>query len=157
MIKSISKIGFSLLKWPYLHRTYLVIGRYSYSETVCNHGLKYPYLLHEMGLVDSQFGTTVTFWWGVRRTHCQIFVGADAPLIAPLTAPLTDATGWMMGNHPSQLGQVVTRHVCINHDSRCQWNISIKIVNCGQFYVYYLKEISISDSYGYRCARYCTV
>ena len=69
----------------------------------------------------------------------------------------TDATGWMMGNHPSQLGQVVTRHVCINHDSRCQWNISIKIVNCGQFYVYYLKEISISDSYGYRCARYCTV
>ena len=26
---------------------------------VCNYGSKYPYLLHEMGFVDSQFGTTV--------------------------------------------------------------------------------------------------
>ena len=26
---------------------------------VCNHGSKYPYLLHKMGFVDSQFGTTV--------------------------------------------------------------------------------------------------
>ena len=25
----------------------------------CNHGSKYPYLLHKMGFVDSQFGTTV--------------------------------------------------------------------------------------------------
>ena len=30
---------------------------------VCNYGSKYPYLLHKMGFVDSQFGTTVhTFW-----------------------------------------------------------------------------------------------
>ena len=26
---------------------------------VCNYGSKYPYLLHKMGFVDSQFGTTV--------------------------------------------------------------------------------------------------
>ena len=26
---------------------------------VCNHGSKYPYLLHKIGFVDSQFGTTV--------------------------------------------------------------------------------------------------
>ena len=26
---------------------------------VCNHGSKYSYLLHKMGFVDSQFGTTV--------------------------------------------------------------------------------------------------
>ena len=27
---------------------------------VCNHGSKYSYLLHEIGFVDSQFGTTVS-------------------------------------------------------------------------------------------------
>ena len=27
-------------------------------------------------------------WGGVRRTHCKISVGADAPLAPPLTAPL---------------------------------------------------------------------
>ena len=26
---------------------------------VCNHGSKYPYLLHKIDFVDSQFGTTV--------------------------------------------------------------------------------------------------
>ena len=80
-----------------------------------------------------------------------------AQQVVPMHHCNTDATGWMMGNHPSQLGQVVTRHVCFNHDSRCQWNIAIKMVNCGHFYVYYLKETSISDSDGYRHARYCTV
>ena len=29
---------------------------------VCNHGSKYPYLLHVMGFVDSQFGTTVPLY-----------------------------------------------------------------------------------------------
>ena len=33
-IGSILKIGFALLKRPHLHRAYLVIGRYSSSETV---------------------------------------------------------------------------------------------------------------------------
>ena len=40
---------------------------------VCNHGSKYPYLLHKMGFVDSQFGTTVDQsrwlwgWWTVLK------------------------------------------------------------------------------------------
>ena len=34
---------------------------------VCNHGSKYPYLLHKMGFVDSQFGTTVGFWFSRKQ------------------------------------------------------------------------------------------
>ena len=51
------------------------------------------------------------------------------------------ATGWLNGAHPTEQDGVVTREVCYNWDSNCcRWKNSIKIRNCGEFYVYELQK-----------------
>ena len=64
----------------------------------------------------------------------------------------TVCTGWLNGKHPTVHEGVVNRHVCFNQwGDCCRWRISIRIRNCGGFYVYELKAVP-----SYYCpARYC--
>ena len=59
-------------------------------------------------------------------------------------------TGWLNGKHPTVHESVVSRQVCFHIWSYCcRRRISIRIRNCGGFYVYELKAAP------YCPARYC--
>ena len=63
----------------------------------------------------------------------------------------TSATGWMNGGHPTVADGQVTRTVCFQWGSCCNWSTNIKVRNCGSYYVYYL-----SGTPGGHCdLRYC--
>ena len=52
----------------------------------------------------------------------------------------TRVTGWMNGAHPTVADGKVTRKVCYNYlnGDCCDESNNIKVVNCGQYYVYKL-------------------
>ncbi|XP_066025285.1 pancreatic secretory granule membrane major glycoprotein GP2 isoform X4 [Pocillopora verrucosa] len=50
----------------------------------------------------------------------------------------THATGWLSGDHPSVEEGKVTRKVCFSWSNCCTWSIDIKVMNCGDFYIYYI-------------------
>ncbi|XP_074606242.1 uromodulin-like isoform X3 [Acropora palmata] len=55
----------------------------------------------------------------------------------------THASGWLNGAHPSPQEGIVNRIVCFNwYSSCCSWQTSIRVRNCGLFYVYYLTKPS---------------
>ena len=48
-------------------------------------------------------------------------------------------TGWLSGGHPTVADGQVTRTVCFSSGYRCcYYSTSIKVRNCGSYYVYYL-------------------
>lgn len=52
----------------------------------------------------------------------------------------THAPGWLNGIHPTVAEGEVTRTVCYHYNgSCCYWSNTIKVLNCGAFYVYELK------------------
>merc|ERR1712008_10853 len=59
--------------------------------------------------------------------------------------------GHMLGGLPVTVGQTVTRTVCFHSNCSPDYeNEEIEVTNCGDFYVYFLKEV-------YGCNRgYCT-
>ena len=65
----------------------------------------------------------------------------------------TNVAGWMNTAHPTVADGKVTRYVCFSWDGNCcHWSKSIRVVNCGQYYVYEL----ISTIAGNPCyLRYC--
>ena len=59
----------------------------------------------------------------------------------PINRCGTHATGWMNGAHPTVADAKVTRKVCYSYLGDCCWRSSnIKVVNCGQYYVYQLSK-----------------
>ena len=53
----------------------------------------------------------------------------------------TNAPGWLNGKHPRLQEGVVARQVCYHWTGGCcQWKNSVKIRNCGDFYVYELRK-----------------
>ncbi|XP_068706633.1 uromodulin-like isoform X2 [Montipora foliosa] len=51
----------------------------------------------------------------------------------------THAPGWLSGGHPSVADGQVNKTVCFHWTSDCcLWSTTIKVRNCGSFYVYYL-------------------
>ena len=55
----------------------------------------------------------------------------------------THASGWLNGTHPTPQEGIVNRHVCFNWKSKCcNWQTSIRVRNCGLFFVYYLTKAS---------------
>ena len=51
----------------------------------------------------------------------------------------TDAPGWLQGRHPSTSEGAIQAKVCFHWGSNCcQWSSSIRVRNCGSFYVYQL-------------------
>merc|ERR1711902_17130 len=64
----------------------------------------------------------------------------------------THATGSLIGGHPSVQQGEVNRAVHFNLDSYPAWHTTtIKVINCGSYYVYHLSELSICSS------SYCTI
>ena len=51
----------------------------------------------------------------------------------------THASGWLNGTHPTVADGQVTRTVCFHWGSDCcNWSNSVKVTNCGGYYVYYI-------------------
>nr|XP_058960212.1 uromodulin-like [Pocillopora verrucosa] len=51
----------------------------------------------------------------------------------------THASGWLNGTHPTVADGQVTRTVCFHWGSDCcNWSNSVKVTNCGDYYVYYI-------------------
>ena len=56
----------------------------------------------------------------------------------------THASGWLDGTHPTSQEGIVNRTVCFNWKSKCcNWKTSIRVRNCGLFFVYYLTKASV--------------
>ena len=63
----------------------------------------------------------------------------------------TDATGYIIGTHPTRVGETVERTVCFNWGNNPCWSYNtIQIRNCGNYYLYYLEDVALCNS------RYCT-
>ena len=51
----------------------------------------------------------------------------------------TDATGWLNGSHPNQIGEKVVREVCFNWgDNNCWRKTNITIIKCSGLFIYNL-------------------
>ena len=54
----------------------------------------------------------------------------------------TTYPGWLNGIHPTTAEGVVTREACFSSDSQCcYYHTSIKVKNCGDYYVYELTPV----------------
>ena len=63
----------------------------------------------------------------------------------------THAGGWLNGAHPSAAEGEVSRTVCFAWSSSCcYWSQTIKVKNCGSYFIYYLSKPSVGCS-----LRYC--
>ncbi|HRI09002.1 MAG TPA: DUF4215 domain-containing protein, partial [Nannocystaceae bacterium] len=75
------------------------------------------------------------------------FMGAAGTMM-PTTAPPTyrcgtHAPGWMNGTHPAVNEGAVARTICFNwNNNTCNWSEPAMVRNCGDFYVYFLKNVS---------------
>ncbi|XP_068719980.1 uncharacterized protein [Montipora capricornis] len=68
----------------------------------------------------------------------------------PARACSTSAPGWLNGEHPSVADGQVSRTVCFHYFAKCcVLSTTIKVRNCGSFYVYYLDGVPICS------LRYC--
>jgi len=64
----------------------------------------------------------------------------------------THATGSLIGGHPSVQQGEVSRSVHFNLDSSPAWQTTtVRVINCGPYYVYHLSEVSVCQS------SYCTI
>ena len=64
----------------------------------------------------------------------------------------TDSSGWINGTHPATVGLTEDATVCFNwNKNTCYWNSSIKIRNCGKYFLYNLPDTKLCS------LRYCTV
>ncbi|MBL9101312.1 MAG: DUF4215 domain-containing protein [Myxococcales bacterium] len=83
------------------------------------------------------------------------FVGASGTRIPTSPPPIytcnTDAPGWMNGPEPGVGQSGVDRQICFHWaGNTCNWSEPAKVTNCGNYYVYFLKNISWGCS-----GRYC--
>jgi len=53
----------------------------------------------------------------------------------------TQRTGWMNGDHPTQIFQTDAVDFCFeSKNSDCNWMVTGQVTNCGPFYVYFLLD-----------------
>ncbi|XP_074636932.1 uromodulin-like [Acropora palmata] len=54
----------------------------------------------------------------------------------------TRYAGWLDGDHPQKINQTTSKRVCFRSPHACcRWCTNIKVINCGSYYVYYLKRV----------------
>ncbi len=78
--------------------------------------------------------------------------GIKMPTVAPPSfACGTHASGWINGKDPTVNEGAVARTVCFNwNGNTCNWSEPVTVRNCGDYYVYFLKNVSWGCS-----GRYC--
>ena len=59
--------------------------------------------------------------------------------------------GYLTDTHPARTGEKKTATVCYSYYGTCNWQTSISITNCGNYFVYYLSSPGTCN------LRYCTV
>lgn len=60
----------------------------------------------------------------------------------------TDGPGWMNGAHPTVSDGEVSMQACFRYSGNCcQFRYDIKVVNCGQYYVYNLSPTGCNLRY----------
>ena len=69
---------------------------------------------------------------------------------------ITFPSGWLDGTHPTIIGEIVNRTVCINWHRGCNYRVQIKLVNCGSFFLYYLEDSPIDRGSRHVPMRYCS-
>ncbi|XP_068736614.1 uromodulin-like [Montipora capricornis] len=98
----------------------------------------------------SSFDRKVTYY---NSHHCDTGIGpawfrfqGAAGTRMPTSCPPTHrcnthAPGWLSGGHPSVADGQVNKKVCFHWTSDCcLWSTTVKVRNCGSFYVYYLNS-----------------
>lgn len=73
------------------------------------------------------------------------FTGAAGTMMATYCIPKescnTHAVGWINGNHPSEVYQLVSTVVCFHwHSNCCEWSRPVQIRNCRGYYIYELQN-----------------
>ena len=64
----------------------------------------------------------------------------------------THGAGWLNGGHPTTADGIVSRTVCFDYSGDCcQWSNTIRVQNCGPYYVYELLAPPACH------LRYCTI
>ena len=92
-------------------------------------------LFAQVGAIYKCDKTLVTAWYRFNST-----AGTKMPTTCVSKNKCnTHATGWLNGVHPTPQEGTVNRRVCFHWSSNCcNWEITIKVRNCGLFYVYRL-------------------
>ena len=81
--------------------------------------------------------TTVTSFGTLPAT------ATDPTVAMTASACGTHATGWLNGAQPTVQEGAVDRQICFNWSgNQCNWSEPAKVRNCGDFFVYYLKNVS---------------
>jgi hypothetical protein len=78
--------------------------------------------------------------------------GVRMPTTPPPTSACgTHATGWLNGAQPTVQEGAVDRQICFHWSgNQCNWSEPAKVRNCGDYFVYYLKNVAWGCS-----GRYC--
>lgn len=92
-------------------------------------------LASPVGSIRRSDDALVTAWYCFNST-----AGTRIPnTCVPIHMCNTDAPGWLNEDHPTPQEGIVDRRVCFHWNSNCcNWAITIKVRNCGLFYVYRL-------------------
>ena len=107
-------------------------------------------VLSEADRAHSYIGTWGNYYCdGGLATQWYRFTGAAGNMMRSSCKPgngkaaicNTSGGGWLNGAHPSIAEGEVSRTVCFDWDSNCCWQSqTIRVKNCGLFYLYYLSE-----------------
>ena len=70
-------------------------------------------------------------------------IGGAMPETCPTDSHCgTYIPGWLKGSHPTVIGQKVSQTVCFHYyNNCCQRQITVQVINCGSYYVYYLPNV----------------
>ena len=56
----------------------------------------------------------------------------------------TNVAGWLNGNHPEAVGELVEREVCFPDTEPCSYKLQIQVIKCNEwvsdYYIYYFEE-----------------
>ena len=93
-------------------------------------------------------------WRGENWYRFQSGAGVLMPESTPGTQQIcgTKHPGWLNGAHPTEINQLKQVQVCFHHSISigiCLYSVDILVTNCGDYYVYFLKEVPFCD------LRYC--
>ena len=132
-MKNLIKSFYLLDSLPQQCENYAILN-----EPSRNRNYDYPSIIY-YDRVDAEFNGNV--WYRMMQP-----AGTKIPEgVVPSLKCGTRVTGWMNGQHPTEIGEEVERKICFNWSglinvSNCLDSKHIKVTNCGAYYVYKLPK-----------------